>query len=113
MLAFSSIRDIGSQRIPRPSNKPPYTAQLVDPQEALGAGDSRIVYDLLPPGAAGNVYEKLTEEVKWVRMMHRGTMILQGIPCQPLIPNLQGVKCQGWSHNKERLSTRMEGKVVS
>lgn len=59
----------------RPSklaSKPPHAAQLVDPQEALGAGDSRVVYDLLPPELAGNAYEKLVEEVEWIRMMHRG-----------------------------------------
>ncbi|KAJ3569659.1 hypothetical protein NP233_g4896 [Leucocoprinus birnbaumii] len=60
---------------PRPSKsatKPSHTAQLVDSEERLGAGDSRVVYDLLPPELAVNAYEKLVEEVDWTRMMHRG-----------------------------------------
>ncbi|KXN92503.1 hypothetical protein AN958_07450 [Leucoagaricus sp. SymC.cos] len=47
-------------------------AQLVDPQEALGAGDSRVVYDLLPTELAEDAYDKLVKEVDWIRMMHRG-----------------------------------------
>jgi hypothetical protein len=60
----------------RSANKPPHATPLVDPQEPLGAGDSRVVYDLLPTEFAGDAYEKLVEEVDWFRMMHRGMSIL-------------------------------------
>ncbi|KAF7761055.1 hypothetical protein Agabi119p4_10464 [Agaricus bisporus var. burnettii] len=50
------------------ASRPP----LVDPQEPLGSGDSRVVYDLLPSELAGDAYAKLVEEVDWIKMLHRG-----------------------------------------
>lgn len=54
------------------ASRPP----LVDPQEPLGSGDSRVVYDLLPSELAGDAYAKLVEEVDWIKMLHRGTLCI-------------------------------------
>jgi hypothetical protein len=56
----------------RPSKSATKPLHTTDPQEPLGAGDSRVVDNLLPAELAGNAYEKLVEEVEWIRMMHRG-----------------------------------------
>src|SRR5205814_309981 len=44
----------------------------VGPNDVLGEGDSRIVYNLLSGELAAGVFEKLRDEVKWQTMYHRG-----------------------------------------
>lgn len=81
-MSFTSSSSTGPQKTLRPSNRPPHTTPLVTPEEPLGAGDSRIVYNLLPPEVVGNAYGKLVKEVEWIRMVHRGMWPFQlDIPC--------------------------------
>lgn len=47
-------------------------APELGPGDKLGAGDSHIVTDILPPELAGVAFAKLKEEVKWNTMFHRG-----------------------------------------
>ncbi|KAF9447131.1 hypothetical protein P691DRAFT_802952 [Macrolepiota fuliginosa MF-IS2] len=70
--AATTSSSYNGSRMSKSAIKPPHTAQLVDPDQALGAGDSRVVYDLLALDFAETAYEKLVEEVQWIRMMHRG-----------------------------------------
>jgi len=46
--------------------------QLADPEMTFGAGDSRVVYDLLPPDLEETAYDQLIKQVEWVKMYHRG-----------------------------------------
>ena len=41
--------------------------------DALGAGDSYLVADLLPTDQADDVFETLKTEVAWKTMLHRGS----------------------------------------
>jgi hypothetical protein len=41
------------------------------PQDSIGAGDSRIIHDLLDSPLVDNVFELLKEEVSWQDMYHR------------------------------------------
>ena len=42
------------------------------PGDIIGEGDSRILYDLLPPEAHPEIFEKVKNEVQWQTMHHRG-----------------------------------------
>ena len=44
--------------------------------DELGAGDSYLVADLLPPELAATAFGKLKVEVQWQTMYHRGTFTL-------------------------------------
>ena len=46
--------------------------QLADPEMTFGAGDSRVVYDLLSPDLGETAYDQLIKQVEWVKMYHRG-----------------------------------------
>lgn len=56
-------------RTPRASEPGGPTLRVGD---AIGAGDSYLVADLLPEDVAGVAFEKLKAEVKWDTMYHRG-----------------------------------------
>ena len=55
----------------RTRNRVPKTPVLGVGDE-LGAGDSYLVTDLLPPELAEVAFERLKTEVKWQTMFHRG-----------------------------------------
>lgn len=116
-MFFTSSSFTGPQKNLRPSNRPPHTTQLVAPEEPLGAGDSRIMYDLLPPEIVENAYGKLVKEVEWIRMVHRGMWPFQlyiprGVQLLILIGQ-QEVRCQDWSPNREKSLIKTGGKLVS
>lgn len=60
-------------RTPRASEPGGPTLRVGD---AIGAGDSYLVADLLPEDVAGVAFEKLKAEVKWDTMYHRGAFYL-------------------------------------
>lgn len=51
------------------ANKKPQELGVGD---VLGAGDSYLVADVLPPDLSDIAFAKLKEEVKWNTMFHRG-----------------------------------------
>jgi len=53
-----------SQRTPR--------APVLGVGDSLGAGDSYLVTDMLPPDLADIAFERLKTEVQWQIMYHRG-----------------------------------------
>lgn len=48
------------------------TDNLSQQRQTFGAGDSRVVYDLLPPDLEETAYDQLIKQVEWVKMYHRG-----------------------------------------
>ncbi|KAI0773081.1 hypothetical protein BD413DRAFT_473322 [Trametes elegans] len=42
------------------------------PGDSIGAGDSLVFYDFLPPEIASTAFENLVKEVSWNKMKHRG-----------------------------------------
>ncbi|KAJ3508148.1 hypothetical protein NLJ89_g5915 [Agrocybe chaxingu] len=54
-----------------PRQRPPRTP-ILGVGDVLGAGDSYLVTDILPPKLAEVAFEKLKTEVKWQTMYHRG-----------------------------------------
>jgi nicotinamidase-related amidase len=46
-------------------------SHTLGPNDSIGAGDSRIIYDVLGIPLADGVFELLKEEVKWQNMYHR------------------------------------------
>lgn len=57
-----------SQRTPR--------APVLGVGDSLGAGDSYLVTDMLPPDLADIAFERLTTEVQWQIMYHRGKILI-------------------------------------
>lgn len=94
-------------RVAKAANKPPHTAQLVDPQEALGAGDSHVVYGLLPLELAETAYGKLVEEVQWIRMMHRGMALSLSVYCASAVVAESWNGCR-WRSAKAGRATRRD-----
>lgn len=47
------------------------STHTLGPQDSLGAGDSRIIHDILDPPLADEVFPLLKEEVGWQNMYHR------------------------------------------
>ena len=45
--------------------------RTLGPQDTIGAGDSRIIHDVLGADLAGNAFTRLKAEVKWQTMSHR------------------------------------------
>lgn len=63
-----------SQNPPNPapvSRKVP-KSPILGVGDVLGAGDTYLVADFLPPELEDGVFEKLQAEVKWQNMYHRG-----------------------------------------
>ncbi|KAI0324051.1 hypothetical protein GY45DRAFT_1314437 [Cubamyces sp. BRFM 1775] len=42
------------------------------PGDAVGEGDAFVLYEFLPQELADTVFERITKEVRWNKMMHRG-----------------------------------------
>lgn len=64
---------------PAPAPKPArarapktHPAPTLGPHDALGAGDARLVLDLLPPDLAASAFARVKAEVRWAPMRHRG-----------------------------------------
>ncbi|KAI0631388.1 hypothetical protein C8Q77DRAFT_131704 [Trametes polyzona] len=53
-------------------NRTPQSQDMVKPGEPIGEGDCFVLYDFLPPELAQSAFERLLEEVRWNKMMHRG-----------------------------------------
>ena len=49
----------------------PSNSRTLGPQDTIGAGDSKIVYEVLDPELAKDAFTQLKKEVKWQRMSHR------------------------------------------
>ncbi|KAH8836161.1 hypothetical protein DL96DRAFT_1666611 [Flagelloscypha sp. PMI_526] len=52
------------------------------PGDKIGAGDSRLVTDLLPPNVEEEIFEKLVKEVEWNTMFHRGGEVPRQVAVQ-------------------------------
>jgi len=59
---------MASTKISRNNNQPP----TLGVGDALGAGDSYVVTDLLSTQEADSAFEKMKTEVNWKTMHHRG-----------------------------------------
>ena len=47
--------------------------KFLGPGDTIAEGDTSVIYDFLPPELADVAFENLKKEVKWNKMMHRGT----------------------------------------
>ncbi|OTA89187.1 hypothetical protein M434DRAFT_43083, partial [Hypoxylon sp. CO27-5] len=50
------------------------TDDIMTPRESkpLCEGDTKVIYDVLPPPLSENIFERLRDEVQWKRMLHQG-----------------------------------------
>ncbi|KAI1136275.1 hypothetical protein F5Y05DRAFT_116635 [Hypoxylon sp. FL0543] len=50
------------------------SADTATPRESepLCEGDTKVIYDVLPPPLSGHVFERIRDEVRWQRMSHQG-----------------------------------------
>ena len=84
-----SERDV---KVPRGSKikKSPSTCRL-GPEDTIGAGDSRIIHDVLSPPLIENAFELLREEVCWETMHHRSGKVPRLVAVQGEIDEAGGV----------------------
>ncbi|OTB02750.1 hypothetical protein M426DRAFT_45437, partial [Hypoxylon sp. CI-4A] len=50
------------------------SGEIIKPSESepLCEGDTKVIYDILPPSLSENIFEKIRDEVQWQRMSHQG-----------------------------------------
>ncbi|KAI1408360.1 hypothetical protein F5Y13DRAFT_182738 [Hypoxylon sp. FL1857] len=50
------------------------SADTITPRESepLCEGDTKVIYDVLPPPLSENIFERIRDEVQWQRMSHQG-----------------------------------------
>ncbi|KAF9005175.1 hypothetical protein BDQ17DRAFT_1353960 [Cyathus striatus] len=70
---------VSKRRLPR--SKPPMVP-LLGVGDVLGAGDSYLVADLLPPELAHTAFQHLSEQVRWTTMYHRGGEVPREVAVQ-------------------------------
>lgn len=63
---------------------------LLSPQDKIGSGDSKILYDLLEPAAAEVAFQDLFTEVHWQRMYHAAGEVPRLVCCQGDIDDTDG-----------------------
>ena len=85
MASFS----VDSTRQPRRLNQK-QARTFVEQDEAIGEGDSELVYDILPPELAQTAFEKLRQEVQWQAMKHRGGEVPRLVAQQGEVSPLDG-----------------------
>ncbi|KAL9600486.1 MAG: hypothetical protein Q9219_003137 [cf. Caloplaca sp. 3 TL-2023] len=56
-------------------NSWPANSRTLGPQDAIGAGDSRIIHDFLNPELADEAFQQLKAEVRWQTMNHRSGQV--------------------------------------
>ncbi|KAK5004032.1 hypothetical protein LTR28_009429, partial [Elasticomyces elasticus] len=60
------------------------------PNDSIGSGSSRVIYDLLPPEFASTVFQTLYNEVRWQRMYHATGEVPRLVCCQGAISGTDG-----------------------
>jgi alkylated DNA repair dioxygenase AlkB len=63
---------------------------LLSPDDKIGSGDSKILYDLLEPEAAKVAFQDLFTEVHWQRMYHAAGEVPRLVCCQGDIDDTDG-----------------------
>jgi nicotinamidase-related amidase/alkylated DNA repair dioxygenase AlkB len=63
---------------------------LLSPDDKIGSGDSKILYDLLEPEAAEVAFQDLFTEVNWQRMYHAAGEVPRLVCCQGDIDETDG-----------------------
>ena len=53
--------------------------KFLGPGDTIAEGDTSVIYDFLPPELADVAFENLKKEVKWNKMMHRGTCLCRRV----------------------------------
>lgn len=53
----------------------PANLRTLGPQDSIGAGDSKIIHDVLGPNLAKDAFKLLREEVEWQTMSHRNGQV--------------------------------------
>lgn len=79
-------------RVRRPIKKKSWQRPLptLGPGDAIGSGDSSIVFDLLPPGTSDTMFQQLLHEVHWQRMYHAAGEVPRLVCCQGDIDPVDG-----------------------
>lgn len=67
-----NTNDIGTSNSKPPRALKNQNLTTLGADDVLGAGDSRLVLDVLPPDLAETAFAQMREEVRWDTMFHRG-----------------------------------------
>ncbi|KZP10304.1 hypothetical protein FIBSPDRAFT_938095 [Athelia psychrophila] len=73
-----------------PNSRPPRALKnqnlaTLGVDDVLGAGDSRLVLDVLPPDLAETAFARMREEVRWDTMFHRGGEVPRKVAVEGVI----------------------------
>ncbi|KAJ9625103.1 hypothetical protein H2203_005058 [Taxawa tesnikishii (nom. ined.)] len=95
----------------------------VGPDETIGAGDSYMIYDLLPAPLSDLIFDQLYSEVQWQRMYHAAGEVPRLVCCQGVIdpydgsmpvyrhPSDQSLPLLHWSPSVLKVKREAEKKV--
>ena len=78
------------KRVSRKLQMKQKNSTLLSPQDKIGSGDSKILYDLLEPAAAEVAFQDLFTEVHWQRMYHAAGEVPRLVCCQGDINETDG-----------------------
>lgn len=78
------------KRVSRKLQMKQKNSTLLSPQDKIGSGDSKILYDLLEPEAAEVAFQDLFTEVHWQRMYHAAGEVPRLVCCQGDIDDTDG-----------------------
>jgi alkylated DNA repair dioxygenase AlkB len=120
----------GKQAVPAPPRRVSRKTQmrqknstLLGPDDKIGSGDSKILYDLLEPEAAEVAFQDLFTEVHWQRMYHAAGEVPRLVCCQGDIddtdgsmpvyrhPSDQSLPLLRWSPVVAKIKQRAEARV--
>ena len=82
-------RDVKAQHMPRV--KKSTSTHRLGPKDTIGAGDSRIIHDVLSSSTVHNAFELLKEEVGWETMHHRSGKVPRLVAVQGAIDEASSV----------------------
>lgn len=123
-LIPSSSVNSSSPHTPSTKKKRAWEASpTVGPDETIGAGDSYMIYDLLPAPLSDLIFDQLYSEVQWQRMYHAAGEVPRLVCCQGVIdpydgsmpvyrhPSDQSLPLLHWSPSVLKVKREAEKKV--
>ncbi|KAI0197940.1 hypothetical protein F4808DRAFT_452301 [Astrocystis sublimbata] len=82
-ISKSNLNNIGDSN--NNSNTTPNMSPHPKASEPLCEGDTRVLYDVLPPSLSTSIFSRLQSEVAWARMSHQGGEVPRLVAVQGLV----------------------------